>query len=81
MSERDWATKDEKAFINRMGLNSIYGGPTSNYIKSDKYFEKRCKGLEGYIKAAKERWDWGNINADECIVYAMWKLEKLIGGK
>jgi hypothetical protein len=36
MPELGWTTKHEKAFINRMGLNSVYGGPTTNYLKSDK---------------------------------------------
>lgn len=72
MANRNWATVDEKAFIDRLGMHRIYGGPTKNYMKSPQYKERRIACLSGYIEAAKARTDWGEINSTHCVLHALY---------
>ena len=59
MSE-SWATQQEVAFLKNLG----------RYREGHEVIPMRRKLLENYVKAARKRANWGNVNSETVIAFA-----------
>jgi len=59
MSE-SWATQQELTFLKNLG----------RHREGYEIIPMRRKLLENYVKAARKRADWGNVNSEKVIAFA-----------
>ena len=59
MSE-SWATDQELSFLQNLGT----------YREGHEVTPMRLKLLESYLKAARERVDWGHVNGEQVMQFA-----------
>jgi hypothetical protein len=59
-----WATQQELAFLKNLG----------RYREGHEITAMRLKLLENYVKAARQRADWGNVNSEKVIAFAETQL-------
>ena len=57
---QSWATEHELTFVNNLGT----------YRVGHEMSPMRLKLLENYVKAARERRDWGNMDGEKVIQFA-----------
>ena len=55
-----WATQQELTFLKNLGT----------YREGHEIIPMRLKLLENYVKAARERVDWGNVDGEQVIEFA-----------
>jgi hypothetical protein len=57
---QSWATEQELTFVKNLGT----------YREGHEIIPMRLKLLENYVKAARERYNWGNVNGERVIQFA-----------
>lgn len=57
---QSWATQQELTFLKRLGT----------YREGHEITPMRRKLLANYVKAARERVDWGDVNGEKVIQFA-----------
>jgi hypothetical protein len=64
-----WATLEELHFISNIMMHT-----TPTFQAEHEPLEGKCILLENYIKASKQRTDWGEVNAQQVILFAQKEL-------
>jgi len=57
---QSWATEQELMFVKNLGT----------YREGHEIIPMRLKLLENYVRAARERFNWGNVNGERVIQFA-----------
>lgn len=67
---RKWETYDETTFLQHIGEFGINGKTCTP--------ERKCKLLEGYLRAARHRKNWGKVDRKIAIATAEGLLETIL---